>query len=438
VTSRAGRLRLAAFLAAMVLLFVVGGIAAAIAVVSSRPVEEVRVVTRLVAEHLVEHRGDPARLGADLDDMRRAGVAMTMYAADRTVIASSISPPLSPKLIDDPSSDSDLTFSHAIRDGDEVISVVMDVRRPKPTRLLAGLAILLVALLLLCVLLVRHIGRPLERIAGAARKFGRGDLTARASLRRKDELGEVGRAFDEMADRVTLLMSTQRELMANVSHELQTPLARVQVAVDLMADGVEDQVRELLPELTTDLDEVQRLIGDVMTLARFDLAHAEGLTAGAPLRCEAVALATLVERACARFRATYPRRELVVLTDAALPIAWIDPVLILRVLDNLLDNGRKYSEPDSTLTLTARAIGGGVTLAVGDRGIGIDTADLPRVGTAFFRTDRSRSRATGGVGLGLVLARRVIEAHGGTIAIHSKSGAGTTVTCTLPPRPPPA
>jgi signal transduction histidine kinase len=363
---------------------------------------------------------------------------MTMYAADRTVIASSISPPLSPKLIDDPSSDSDLTFSHAIRDGDEVISVVMDVRRPKPTRLLAGLAILLAALLLLCVLLVRHIGRPLERIAGAARRFGRGDLTARASLRRKDELGEVGRAFDEMADRVTLLMSTQRELMANVSHELQTPLARVQVAVDLMADGVEDQVRELLPELTTDLDEVQRLIGDVMTLARFDLAHAEGLTAGAPLRCEAVALATLVERACARFRATYPRRELVVLTDAALPIAWIDPVLILRVLDNLLDNGRKYSEPDSTLTLTARAIGGGVTLAVGDRGIGIDTADLPRVGTAFFRTDRSRSRATGGVGLGLVLARRVIEAHGGTIAIHSKSGAGTTVTCTLPPRPPPA
>lgn len=435
---RTGRLRLTVYLGAMVIVFVIGGLFASFQIVESLPTAELRAMTRLAAERMVADRHDPARLRADLDELGRTRLVVTLYDAERRLMGSSAAAPLPASWIDHPGQRSRLTVVHEIReDGRLIAYAICDARPPPLRRLLTGLAVLLAALVLLVVVIVRHVGGPMQRIAGAARRFGRGDLTARAGLGRKDELGEVGRAFDEMADRVTQLMSTQRELMANVSHELQTPLARIQVAVDLMTDGIDHQAKELLPEVAADLGEVERLIEDMMTLARFDLAHAEGLAAGAPLRCEVAAVGALVERAAARFRATHAERTLVVTATAPLPSLWLDPVLVLRVLDNLLENARKYSEADTPIVLAARPTDDGVELAITDRGIGIDAADLPQVFMPFFRTDRSRSRATGGVGLGLGLARRVIEAHGGTIAIASEPNAGTTVTCTLPRRTPP-
>jgi signal transduction histidine kinase len=101
-------------------------------------------------------------------------------------------------------------------------------------------------------------------------------------------------------------------------------------------------------------------------------------------------------------------------------------------VDNLLDNARKYSEADQPVTLRASAGAGGLVVEVQDRGIGIDPEDLPRLFTPFFRTDRSRSRASGGVGLGLAMARRIVEAHGGTVSAESRASAGTTLRVTLP------
>jgi signal transduction histidine kinase len=437
VTTRTGRLRLTGYLGAMVLVFVIGGLFAAFMIVESLPSAELRALTRHASEQLYTHRGDPARFRTDFDELARTRLAITLYDADHRLIASSVEPPLPARMIDDPDARPPLTFVHPLREGDRVVAyAICAAQRPPLRRLLTGLAVLLAALVLLVVLIARHVGQPMERIADAARRFGRGELSARAGLGRKDELGEVGRAFDEMADRVTLLMTTQRELMANVSHELQTPLARIQVAVDLMTDGVDGQAKELLPEVAVDLGEVERLIEDMMTLARFDLAHAEGLAAGAPLRREPTALAELTERAAARFRTTHAQRRLDFTVAAPLPTLAIDPVLMLRVLDNLLDNARKYSEPDTAIALEARATtDGGVAITVRDRGIGIDADDLARVFTPFFRTDRSRSRKTGGVGLGLGLARRVVEAHGGAIALASTPNQGTTVTVTLPADP---
>jgi signal transduction histidine kinase len=277
----------------------------------------------------------------------------------------------------------------------------------------------------------RSLARPLARIVGAARAFGAGRLDARAGLPRSDEIGEVATAFDEMADRLTALLRAEKELLANVSHELRTPLARIRVALDLAAEGD----TEPLADIAEDLAELERLISDVLTAARLDLGDAAGPGSGGipPLRQESVDVGELVERAAARFRVAHPERPLVVALAPELPAVDGDPVLLRRVLDNLLENAHKYSRgATDDVELRAARAPGEVRLEVRDRGIGIALEDLPHVFRPFFRADRSRTRATGGLGLGLALARRIVEAHHGTIALESELGKGTRAHVRLP------
>ncbi|WP_164011172.1 sensor histidine kinase [Pyxidicoccus trucidator] len=283
----------------------------------------------------------------------------------------------------------------------------------------------------------RTLAGPLQRLAQVARDFGAGKLDTRAGFRRRDELGEVAEAFDEMAGRITHLLRSQKELLANVSHELRTPLARIRVALDLAAEGDAATARELLPDLTEDLSELERLVEDVLTTARLDLATGGPGTGALTLRMDRVDARTLVDKAAGRFRSSRPGHRLEVSVDEGLPALEADPVLLRRVLDNLLDNAGKYSEPGTPVLLRARTVGTGLQFEVTDQGIGIDAADLDRVGTPFYRTDRSRARRTGGVGLGLALARRIVDAHGGTLTLESRPGEGTTVRIDLPGIPEP-
>jgi signal transduction histidine kinase len=151
------------------------------------------------------------------------------------------------------------------------------------------------------------------------------------------------------------------------------------------------------------------------------------------LRQEHVDVGSLVERASARFRAAHPERALAV-TSVGGEIGHVhgDPALLRRALDNLLDNAQKYSEPGTPIHLHVAAASDAILLSVKDRGIGIAAEDIPRVTTPFFRTDRSRARKTGGLGLGLSLAKRIVEAHRGTLHVHSQLGEGTDVHVTLP------
>jgi len=129
----------------------------------------------------------------------------------------------------------------------------------------------------------------------------------------------------------------------------------------------------------------------------------------------------------------HPRRTLTTVADDALPLVRVDAVLMRRAIDNLLENADKYSpDPDAPVVLRAEACGEQVVFEVRDQGIGIAEQDLPRVFVAFFRAERSRSRASGGVGLGLTLSKRIVEAHRGTIEVTSAVGAGTTVRIALP------
>ncbi|MCE9575546.1 MAG: HAMP domain-containing histidine kinase [Deltaproteobacteria bacterium] len=394
-------------------------------------------VSRFVVADLARDRDDDDALARSVTSLAQTGVDLTLYDANGGLLISTVSPPL-PMMTAAELAQGDqvhrgaFDVAHAIRERGAVVAIgIVSIEEPSMAEFAFDpLLMLLGLLLLLSVAFTVHLVRPLERVAAAAERFGRGDLAARTGVVRTDEIGEVARTFDAMADRVTRLMQAQHDLMANVSHELQTPLARIQVAIDLVQDGVATRAQELLPGIASDVAELERLIEDVMTIARFE--RADGTTA--PLPREPLSVGDLVERARIRFDGLHDSHPLAVEVAPGLPTLVASPVLLRRVLDNLLDNARKYSEPGSEIRLTAAPSATGASVSVVDRGIGMDDADLAQLFTPFFRSDRSRTRATGGVGLGLVLAKRVVEAHGGTIRVSSALGRGTTVTVELPAR----
>jgi signal transduction histidine kinase len=278
----------------------------------------------------------------------------------------------------------------------------------------------------------RWIVRPIERLSRTARALGSGDLKARSLLDRSDEIGELGHRFDEMADRIAGLLATEKELLANVAHELRTPLTRIGVALDLANEGDAEAARASLAEIAVDVSELETIVDDILTAMRFELASAKG-PAQLPLRRAAVPAGEIAAAAADRQRARHHDRPLEVTIADGLPAIDVDPVLFRRVIDNLVENAHKYTpDPSAPIVLAASHDGADVVFEVRDRGIGIPADDLPRIFTAFFRGERSRSRETGGVGLGLTLARRIVEAHGATIDVTSTPNVGTTVRVAIP------
>jgi len=302
---------------------------------------------------------------------------------------------------------------------------------PSASRALVPLVLILGLVGISAVLTAAWLARPLTVLSNAARSLGAGNLGSRAKLRRNDELGDVAEAFNEMAERVGELIRAQRELLANVSHELRTPLARIRVALDLAAEGDAEQAATSLREIADDLAELERLIGDILTSARFELASDTASPTQPPLRLARFPAGELVEDAAARFRTSHPGRALEVSNEARGAVLAADRMLLRRALDNLLDNAAKHSEAAAPIALNAAATDGEVVLEVRDRGAGISPEDQKRLFTPFFRADKSRARQTGGLGLGLLLARRIVQAHGGTLDLTSAPKAGTVVRIRL-------
>jgi signal transduction histidine kinase len=273
--------------------------------------------------------------------------------------------------------------------------------------------------------LTRRVTTPLDQLAAAARQFGEGDIAARAKIQsRLDEIKDVGRAFDEMADRTSAVLQSQRQLMADVSHELRTPLARIRVALELAA---EDPVgaKDVLSEVGADLDEIDQLINDILTTARLD-------GDAATVERHPHRLGELTDRAVQRFAARHPHRKLESTIAGTEREIACDPVLLRRAVDNLLDNAAKYSDSTSPVTFAVKPNGESVAFEIIDRGVGMSSEELARAFTPFWRADGSRARKTGGVGLGLALARRIARVHGGDVTLISQPGKGTTARLDVP------
>lgn len=312
--------------------------------------------------------------------------------------------------------------------------------RPPPTLAAVIIAVLLVVMLAISIVFARSLTRPLGRLSATARRFGNGDLDARTGMTRGDQLGDVSRAFDEMAERITSLIEANRALMGAVSHELRTPMSRIRVTLDLVAEDPE-AVHELLAGVSGDLTELERLVDDILTMTRLEVAS--GMP---PLHAESIVPVELAERVRESWQQRHGARALTIAigdvfngdVDDEVPIISGDPVLLRRALDNLLDNAAKYAPDDTAVELRVsaetRADEGvsAVCFSVIDRGPGMTPDELAQAFTPFWRSDDSRARNTGGVGLGLPLARQLAHAHGGDIELSSPADGGLCATLRIP------
>lgn len=329
------------------------------------------------------------------------------------------------------------TFGRFELNGQDCLLIArFEHQRPGRLPLILTMASGLIVLGVGAFLTARWIARPLSHLSRMATSLGQGDLGARSELKRNDELGDVARAFDEMAERIQRLLKTEKELLANVAHELRTPLARIRVALEIAGEGDAEAARASLAEIAVDLAELEALIDDVLTAARFDLAEGKAPSSGFALHLQEIAPRTIAERSAELFRGRHPSRLLSTNFPPVSREIEADPVLVRRVLDNLLENAHKYSpDGDSPISFSVSERASQVCFEVRDQGVGISDHDRPHVFTAFFRGERSRSRGTGGVGLGLTLAKRIIEAHGGSIEVESAVGQGSTFRACLPLAP---
>jgi signal transduction histidine kinase len=421
-------------------LLVVGVVAAVISAVGTRD-----AVRRHMAEGMMQHLAalvgermtDRAALAARAQEIHDQ-LAVDVAVRDRngTVVAAAGNrlPPLGPRQHDDVQAGRMVfrrpprPFAVApVRDpasGEIVGSIAASGPRPPGMgplwRPIVVVALALVVAAIATRPLAVRITRPLERLTDAARRLGGGDLSARAPLparrpRHADELAEVTRAFNDMADRVERLVRGEKELLANVSHELRSPLARIRVALALAAGGENDS---RLADVERDLAELEKLIEDVLTTARLD---ASGLPARLGTVDARALLAELAERA--RHDPLTAGITLRIEDGPAIELL-ADEALLRRALWNVIENAAKYGAPP--IVLAAARAGTRVEFIVRDAGPGVAPADRERVFAPFYRADSARTPAPEGdlrrgVGLGLTLARRVAEVHGGTITIGSDS-----------------
>ncbi|HEX2771190.1 MAG TPA: ATP-binding protein [Micromonosporaceae bacterium] len=274
-------------------------------------------------------------------------------------------------------------------------------------------------------LLSRRVLRPIDTLTAAAHKLGRGDLTGRVPVRGNDELAELARSFNRMADSLQRGEERQRRLVADVAHELRTPLANLRGYLEALSDGVITPDQALYASLHEEAVLQQRIVDDLQDLA---LAEAGKLA----YHRATVDLAELLEtcRTAHHARAESAAVSLIVEAD---PVAVrADPDRLRQVVGNLVTNALRATAAGGSIRLSASQTGTQAVLRVVDTGSGIAADALPHVFDRFWRADSARGRRTGGSGLGLAIARQIVTDHGGTITVASEVGVRTAFTITLP------
>jgi two-component system OmpR family sensor kinase len=257
----------------------------------------------------------------------------------------------------------------------------------------------------------------LQALSAVADKFGAGELSARASFKPGTSIYPLAERINHMAGRIEGLVETQTNLLHSVSHELRTPIARLEFALELLRSAAPDGV--LTPRIAAmeaDLAELNALVGELLSMARIGSERS--------LKTAAFELAPMLAECAALLN--YP----VALEIEAPASVSGDRRLLMRALGNVLRNAEKYAK--SRITMSARRIGSAVEIVVEDDGPGVPETERERIFEPFYRLDRSRDRATGGFGLGLSIARKAVEAHGGTIRIGDAPAGGARVVIVLP------
>ena len=259
------------------------------------------------------------------------------------------------------------------------------------------------AVALLCYWLAVHLTEPVRRLQKAVERFGQGDLSTRFETGRRDELGDLARTFNRMADRIQTLLAAERRLLLDISHELRSPLARLGVAVELARSGQDRG--GALDRIQKEADRLNSLVGELLQVTR-----AEGDPAS--LHFEPVRLDDLVRDIVDtnRIEATARGSELKLDIDAVAEIQG-EPELLRRAAENVIRNAIRHAPAGTAVEITVK----GRAILVRDYGPGVPEQDLARIFDPFYRVENDRNRSSGGVGLGLAIARRAVELHKGTI-----------------------
>jgi signal transduction histidine kinase len=275
--------------------------------------------------------------------------------------------------------------------------------------------------------LARGMTQPLRDMASAARRMEVGDYSVRVHTRSRDEVGQLATAFNRMSTELENLEQSRRDLVANVSHELKTPIAAIRAHLENLLDGVEHPDPQTLEIMLGQTERLGRLVEALLDLSRLESGEV-------PLHREEVPVGPLVSRVVSEIEVARPSADVTIGRDidADLPALEADAARVHQVLFNLVDNAVRFTPPGGAVTIAAHRVNGHVEISVADTGSGIPPEALPRLFERFYRVDTARSREDGGTGIGLAIARSIVEAHGGHIHAASRLGSGSVFTFDLP------
>jgi signal transduction histidine kinase len=276
---------------------------------------------------------------------------------------------------------------------------------------------------LLCYAFAYHLTSPVRRLRSVLDRFGQGDLSARATINRKDELGQLGTSFNQMADRIQTLLSAERRLLLDISHELRSPLARLGVAVELARSG-EDR-GHMLDRIQKEADRLNELVAELLQVTRVEGDPSMQKSETVPLD---ELLADIVYDSLLEAKA----KDCTLLLKAPVAVTLNgDEELIRRAVENVIRNAIRYAPPGTPIDIELRKSGDKAQVCVRDYGPGVPEEALQRIFDPFYRVDSDRNRASGGLGLGLAIARRSVELHKGKLTARN-AHPGLLATIELP------
>ena len=275
-------------------------------------------------------------------------------------------------------------------------------------------------------LYARGIVRPIEAVTRAAEALRRGDRSARTGMTGGDPVAELGATFDQMADAVEAERRFEQQLTADVAHELRTPLQAIQATVEAMQDGVLPTDEERLGLIHDETMRLGRLAGSILELSRLEAGSAQFTLAPIDL---AAPVAVALENSRAMMESTGHTLEESVATGLTV---LGDADRLTQAVGNLLANAVRYTPEGGAVRVRLVRDGAEAVIEVADSGIGVAEADRPRVFQRFWRADPARSRASGGLGIGLAVVREIVERHGGSVGVHASDLGGAAFVIRLP------
>lgn len=295
-------------------------------------------------------------------------------------------------------------------------------------KILAWMAIVALAVLMVNALMLRTITRPIGELNDGIARMSQGDLSARVSVRGKNEFASLAKAFNSMSERLEQLDKSRSQFVSNASHELKTPLSTIKILIEtlLYQDPMDTAMaKDFMNDVNKEIDRLNRIVSDLLTLVSIDSGmklNLADLDIGALLQEQVKRLAPLARESGI---------ELDCVTKEALEVNG-DALKLQQVVYNIIDNAIKYTPRGGEVHCVLTRSGRKAVITVSDTGVGIPQEDLPHIFDRFYRVDKARSRETGGTGLGLSIVKQFVLLHGGTIEAASTVGQGTTFTIELP------